>query len=76
MKQVIFLTEVTMGILSWILGSLSGLSGIMGLLVATEAIPELAKLPAPMTASFWLLLAILLMLACLATLRSPSGSGY
>ncbi len=65
-----------MAILSWILGSLSGLSGILALLIATEAIPELANLPAAMTAEFWLLLAILLMLACLATLRSPSGSGY
>ena len=62
-----------MGIVSWVLGSLSGLCGLMGLVVATEAIPELANLPPAMTAEFWLLLAILLMLCCIAALRSNPG---
>jgi len=66
-----------MAILTWVLGSLSGLSGIMAIMTATEAIPELADLPAQMTAVFWLLLAILLMLGCIATQRSsPGGSGF
>ncbi|MBN2240413.1 MAG: hypothetical protein JW712_11630 [Dehalococcoidales bacterium] len=64
-----------MEILAWILGGLSGLSGIMGLIVATESIPELADLPPAMDAGFWLLLAILLMLGCIASVNSRSG-GY
>ena len=63
-----------MGILAWVLGSLSGLSGIMGLIVATEAIPALADLPAALTGQFWLLLAILLMLGCIAAINSKSDS--
>ena len=43
-----------MYILSWILGCLAGLSGIMGIIIATDAIPALADLPAPMNAMFWL----------------------
>lgn len=62
-----------MGILAWVLGSLSGLSGVMGLIVATEAIPALADMPDQMTATFWLLLAILFMLGCLASINSRSG---
>lgn len=57
-------------LLSWVLGCLSGLCGIMGILVATEAIPALDNLPAPMTAVFWLLLGILLMLGCIAALNT------
>ena len=62
-----------MGILAWVLGSLSGLSGIMALIVATEAVDALKDLPAPMTADFWLLLAIVLMLGCIASLNARTG---
>jgi len=61
-----------MGILAWVLGCLAGLSGIMGIVVATDTIDALADLPAPMTAMFWLGLAILLMLGCIAALNSRS----
>ena len=59
-----------MRILAWILGCLAGLSGIMGIIIATDAIDALADLPAPMTAMFWLTLGILLMLGCIAALNS------
>ncbi|OGN89746.1 MAG: hypothetical protein A2158_04440 [Chloroflexi bacterium RBG_13_46_14] len=59
-----------MGIVAWILSCLAGLSGIMGIVVAADAIPALADLPAPMTAMFWLTLGILLMLACIAAVNS------
>ena len=62
-----------MGTLAWVLGSLGGLCGIMGLIVATEAIEALKDLPAPMTAEFWILLAILLVLGCIASLNSRVG---
>jgi hypothetical protein len=62
-----------MVILTWVLGSLGGLSAIMGILTATEAIPELAKLPEPMTQLFWLGLAIVFMLGCIASLQAPSS---
>ena len=62
-----------MAILTWVLGSLGGLCSIMGILVATEAIPELAKLPGSMTPLFWLGLAIVFMLGCIATLQSHSS---
>jgi len=64
--------EDYMIILAWILGCLAGLSGIMGIVVATDAIPALADLPAPMTAMFWLTLGILLLLGCIAALNSRS----
>ena len=59
-----------MRILAWILGCLAGLSGIMGIIIATDTIDALADLPAPMTAMFWLALGILLMLGCIAALNS------
>ena len=62
-----------MVILTWVLGSLGGLSGIVAILVATEAIPELASLPEAMTPMFWLGLAIVFMLGCIATLQSNGG---
>jgi hypothetical protein len=65
--------EDSMVILTWVLGSLGGLSAIMSILVATEAIPELASLPEAMTPLFWLGLAIVCMLGCIATLQSPQG---
>lgn len=61
-----------MGILAWILGCLAGLSGLMGIVVATDTIDALADLPAPMTAMFWLTLGILLLLGCIAALNSRS----
>ena len=57
-------------ILAWILGCLAGLSGIMGIIVATDTIPALADLPALMNAMFWLTLGILLMLGCIAVVNS------
>ncbi len=61
-----------MRILAWILGCLAGLSGILGIVVATDTISALSSLPEPMTAMFWLTLGILLMLACIAALNSRS----
>jgi hypothetical protein len=62
--------EGYMRILAWILGCLAGLSGIMGIIVATDTIPALADLPVPMTEMFWLTLGILLMLGCIAAVNS------
>ena len=62
--------EDSMGILAWVLGCLAGLSGIMGIVVATDTIEALSDLPAPMTEMFWLALGILLMLGCIATVNS------
>ena len=59
-----------MVILAWILGVLGGLSAVMGIVTATEAIPALEQLPAPFTAIFWLTLAIVLMLSCIAAVLS------
>lgn len=55
-----------MGILAWVFGSLGGLCALTGILAATEAIPELAELPAAFTPMFWLALSAVLMLACVA----------
>ena len=62
--------EGDMIILAWILGCLAGLSGIMGIVVATDTIDALADIPAPMTEMFWLALGILLMLGCIAAVNS------
>jgi hypothetical protein len=59
-----------MVILAWILGSLGGLCVLMGIITATETVPELEQLPAPFTAMFWLTLAIILMLSCIAAVLS------
>jgi hypothetical protein len=69
-KQNSACREGNMRILAWILGCLAGLSGIMGIIIATDTIDALADLPAPMTAMFWLVLGILLMLGCIAALNS------
>ena len=55
-----------MAIFAWVFGSLGGLCAITGILAATEAIPELAKLPAAFTPMFWLAISIVLMLTCIA----------
>lgn len=59
-----------MVMLAWILGCLGGLSAIMGIVTATEAVPALAELPDPFTAMFWLTLAVVLMLGCIAAVNS------
>ena len=60
-----------MVILAWILGSLAGLCGIMGIIVGIEVIPDLAaNLPGPLDAMFWLTLGILLMLGCIVCVNS------
>ena len=51
-----------MGMLAWILGILGGLCAVMGIITAVEVIPEVAAL----TWMFWLVLAAILFLACIA----------
>ncbi len=51
-----------MGILAWILGTFGGLCTVMGIITATEVIPEFGGL----TWMFWLALAAVLFLACIA----------
>jgi predicted outer membrane lipoprotein len=56
--------------LAWVLGTLGGLSAVMGIITATEAVPAFEQLPAPFTAMFWLTLAVVLMLSCIAAVLS------
>ncbi len=51
---------------AWIFGILGGLSAVMGIITATELIPQLAELPASLTPIFWLALGAVLLLACIA----------
>jgi len=52
-----------MGVLAWILGILGGLCAAMGIITATEVIP---LLNVAFTGMFWLGLAGILLLACIA----------
>ena len=56
-----------MKISAWILGILGGLCAVMGIITATEAVPLLGDaLPGAFTETFWLMLAGVLLLACIA----------
>ncbi len=56
-----------MAIAAWIFGIFGGLCGVMGIITAAEVAPELtAMLGDGFTAMFWLALAAVLLLACIA----------
>ena len=55
-----------MGALAWIFGAIGGLCAVMGIIMATEAVPLLTELPAAFTAMFWLALSAILFLICIA----------
>ena len=61
-----------MGTLAWILGILGGLCAVMGIVTAVEIIPLLV-LGAAFTVMFWLALAAVLLLACVAATIASSG---
>jgi hypothetical protein len=61
-----------MAIAAWALAILGGLSAVMGIITATEAIPFLADLPAQFTALFWVALGAVLLLGCLVFKMSRS----
>ncbi len=52
-----------MGSLAWMLGTLGGLSMVMGIITAAEVVPLLG---AAFTWTFWFMLAVILFLACIA----------
>ena len=52
-----------MGALAWIFGAVGGLSMVMGIITAVEAIPPLGS---AFTWMFWFMLAVVLFLACIA----------
>ena len=52
-----------MGLLAWILGILGGLFAVMGVITAFEVVPAL--MPA-ITEMFWLVLAAIFLLGCIA----------
>ena len=58
-----------MGMLAWIFGSLGGLCTVMGIITAVAVIPEVAAL----TWMFWLVLAAILLLICIAFAVGRSG---
>ncbi len=60
-----------MGMSAWILGILGGLCAVMGIITATEAVPEYAGL----TWLFWLVLSGILLLASIAFIVGR-GSSY
>lgn len=59
-----------MGILALILGILGGLCGVMGIITAAGVVPTLG---AEFTVMFWLVLAGILLVACIASLLSRSS---
>ena len=59
-----------MGILALILGILGGLCGVMGIITAAGVVPTLG---AEFTVMFWLVLAGILLVACIASLLGRSS---
>ena len=59
-----------MGVLAWVLGILGGLCTVMGIITAAEVISLLGAAFTPM---FWLVLAGVLLLACIAAAFSRTG---
>jgi len=58
-----------MAVLAWTLGTLGGLSAVMGIIVAIELIDEVAGL----TWMFWMVLAGILLLGSIAAAVGRSG---
>jgi len=52
-----------MAILAWILGILGGLGAVMGILTAADVVPSLGD---EFTTMFWMVLAAVLLLGCIA----------
>ena len=65
-----------MGILAWVLGILGGLCAVMGIITATDVLPEAAVVPevAGLTWVFWLALAVVLLVGSVAAIVGR-GSG-
>jgi hypothetical protein len=57
-----------MAILACILGIFGGLCAVAGIITALDVVPFLAALPADFNALFWMALAIVLLLGCIASL--------
>ena len=58
--------------LSWILGIFGGLCAVMGIITATEVIPEYAGL----TWIFWFVLSVILLLGSIAFSVGRTGGDY
>lgn len=52
-----------MGMLAWIFGVLGGLCTVMGIITAADVVPLLGT---ELTVMFWLVLAVILFLVCIA----------
>ena len=52
-----------MGMLAWILGILGGLCAVMGIITAIEVVPVFME---GLTTMYWLVLAAVLLLGCIA----------
>ncbi|MFC1920645.1 hypothetical protein ACFLYQ_02840 [Chloroflexota bacterium] len=61
-----------MAILAMVLGILGGLCAVVGIITAVDVVPFLAELPADFNAMFWMVLAAILLLGCIASLLSHS----
>ena len=59
-----------MTILAWVLGILGGLCAVMGIINALDVIPLLDDLPADINTMFWMVLGVILLLGCIASLLS------
>ena len=57
---------------AWILGILGGLCAVMGIITATEVVPEYAGL----TWMFWMVLSAILLLASIAFTVGGGGGSY
>ena len=67
-----------MGTLALIFGILGGLCTVMGIITATELVPEAAMVPevAGLTWLFWFVLSATLLLICIALASSGRGGNY
>ena len=61
-----------MVMVAWIFGAIGGLCAVMGIITATEVVPEYAGL----TWMFWLVLSGILLLASIAFSVGGGGDGY
>jgi len=61
-----------MGVLSWVFGIFGGLCAVMGIITATEVIPEYGGL----TWIFWFVLSIILLLGSIAFSVGRTGGDY
>ena len=59
-----------MAIAAWVFGVLGGISAVVGIVTATEAVTFLADLPEQFNALFWVALGAVLLLGCIACAMS------